>query len=106
MQIGWEDTADNLEIQRPCGAQARLPAAVSKGAVVLFAKPGELRTFVLGPHGKEAICAHLWGNTGHWGCCESGGLFPLTLPPDDLLIKVAEVLVLGSCVRNEKRTSP
>lgn len=47
-QVGWEDTTDDLvefvifakEIQHPCGAQARLPAAVSKGAAVLFAKPG------------------------------------------------------------------
>ena len=79
-QVGWEDTADDIEIQRHfVDAQARLPATVSKGAAVLFAMLVELRTFVVGLHGKEAKCAHLWGGTGHWGCCESGGPFPLLI---------------------------
>ena len=39
-QVGWENTADDIEIQRHYDAGPVCPAAVSKGAAVLFAKPG------------------------------------------------------------------
>ena len=35
-QVGWKNTADDIEKQRLYDAQARLPAAVSKGAAVFF----------------------------------------------------------------------
>lgn len=44
-----------------------------------FSQPGELRFFVLGLHGKEAICAHLWGGTGQLGAVAKVATpFPLT----------------------------